>query len=383
MVIKKINIIGIFIFLSIFLLSFASGAVVAWKDSYCADCTLPWNEKIHSDLSVTAYLTNTVPCLSTCSSETRVCNNGTLSGTYANKTCTMINCLNCTVSPWGTIVHGSSVTAYPSSTNDSIACGSTCTLSQTRTCNNGALNGTYPYSSCTGTCASCSLPWPPYNIILSGESVTAYSTSSVACGSTCTSETRTCSDGKWSGSYAYSSCTPVTCTLPQTCGGGGTPNVCGCTPSCDCASSTCIGSTCSNGCGGSCDGTKNCYTVIPNYGTQTCNTVCKNNGLTCASIGTDSSGVNTLVKDTGYGSGPNHCDWVWTPSNQCGELIYSCGNFHMSNSCGNDACLTYNQCINSGYGFDWLPYTNGCGQNPACVEYFCGFTNCRCSSLKY
>ena len=38
-----------------------------------------------------------------------------------------------------------------------------------------------------------------------------------------------------------------------------------CTPDCTCASSTCIGETCSNGCGGTCAGTKSC-----NGGT-TCN----------------------------------------------------------------------------------------------------------------
>jgi len=34
----------------------------------------------------------------------------------------------------------------------------------------------------------------------------------------------------------------ITCTAPDTCGGGGTANVCGCTPNCSCASNTCSGS---------------------------------------------------------------------------------------------------------------------------------------------
>lgn len=45
-------------------------------------------------------------------------------------------------------------------------------------------------------------------------------------------------------------------SIGYTVSGGG-----GCTPNCSCASDTCTGSTCSNGCGGTCSGTKNCSSV--------------------------------------------------------------------------------------------------------------------------
>jgi len=53
-------------------------------------------------------------------------------------------------------------------------------------------------ASCTGT---------PWGTILSGRSVTAWSSSSAVSTSTCTSQVRTCTDGSLSGSYAYTSCT--------------------------------------------------------------------------------------------------------------------------------------------------------------------------------
>ncbi len=49
---------------------------------------------------------------------------------------------NCTNTPWGTVNHGSSVTGYAASTAD--VC-----QSQTRTCSNGTLSGTYAATGCT------------------------------------------------------------------------------------------------------------------------------------------------------------------------------------------------------------------------------------------
>jgi Bacterial Ig domain len=50
--------------------------------------------------------------------------------------------------------------------------------------------------------------------VASGASVTAYQSSSVPAGSSCTSQTRTCSNGTLSGSYTYSSCTVTPDTTP-------------------------------------------------------------------------------------------------------------------------------------------------------------------------
>src|SRR5690606_11400056 len=63
------------------------------------------------------------------------------------------------------VAHGSSVTAYQSST---VPYGSSCTggsQSQTRTCNNGTLSGSYQYASC-----SVAQPEPPSSLILTPSS---------------------------------------------------------------------------------------------------------------------------------------------------------------------------------------------------------------------
>jgi hypothetical protein len=119
--------------------------------------------------------------------------------------------LTCSL-PWGGSLNtGSSTTAYQAS---SVACGNSC-ASESRACTGNVLSGSYQYSSCSvGACASCGLPWG--GSISHGQSVTAYAASSVPCGNSCTSQTRTCNNGSLSGSYGYSSCSVGAC-----CGGSG------------------------------------------------------------------------------------------------------------------------------------------------------------------
>ncbi len=112
----------------------------------CASpCTLPWGGSINPGTSVTAWLTSS----GTCTSEQRTCNNGVLSGSYTFQTCTNAPC----TLPWGgTIVHGASVTAYLYTKQSP-----TCSTSQTRTCNNGTLSGSYTNQTCT-SCAGTVYP---------------------------------------------------------------------------------------------------------------------------------------------------------------------------------------------------------------------------------
>lgn len=113
-------------------------------------------------------------------------------------------CASCTL-PWGgTLAHGGSVTAY--STNLSTNCAA---ASQTRTCTNGVLSGSYTYSACT-TAANCTLPWG--GTLAHGGSVTAYAASQVPYGSTCSSQSRSCNNGSLSGSYQFNSCSARTCS---------------------------------------------------------------------------------------------------------------------------------------------------------------------------
>ena len=52
------------------------------------DCTFN-GQTVASGGTVTAYLSNQVPDGQTCQSETRTCTNGTLSGSYAYPACTV------------------------------------------------------------------------------------------------------------------------------------------------------------------------------------------------------------------------------------------------------------------------------------------------------
>lgn len=68
--------------------------------------------------------------------------------------------------------------------------------------NGGTTSGTC--SASRNSAAACALPWG--GTTASGTSVTAYQASSVISPATCASQSRTCTDGSLSGSYAYQSC---------------------------------------------------------------------------------------------------------------------------------------------------------------------------------
>lgn len=177
-------------------------------------CGLPWGGVIPSGQTVTAFQSSTVACGSPCTSEARTCTDGVLSGSYSNQSCTAQTCPSGCSIPWGgTLSDGQSVMAYQSS---SVSCGSSCVV-EVRSCSNGSLSGSFSQASCSvQPCpADCSLPWG--GSIPSGQSVTAYQSGSVACGGTCASEMRTCSNGSLSGSYASSSCVVQSC--PEVCNG--------------------------------------------------------------------------------------------------------------------------------------------------------------------
>lgn len=173
-----------------------------------APCDLPWGGTLAHGSSVTANQTDTVACGSVCAAETRTCNNGVLSGSYTKQSCSASMCASCTL-PWGgTILSGTSADAFAAT---SVTCGTLCSdVKQTRTCNNGVLSGSYTGQNCSeAACASCTLPWG--GTIASGASVSASQTSTVACGSTCATQTRTCNNGSLSGTYTNQSCSVAVC----------------------------------------------------------------------------------------------------------------------------------------------------------------------------
>jgi hypothetical protein len=169
-------------------------------------CTFNGVNYQHGD-SVIAYQNSSVAYGSSCVSETRLCEYGVLSGSYQYGSCSVGQAASCLFNGQ-TIAHGQSVQAYANST---VNFGSTCSA-QTRTCNNGVLSGSNQYASCSvNQPASCLFNG---QTIAHGQSVNAFQTSSVSYGSLCTIEQRTCNNGALSGSYSYSSCAvdqPASC----------------------------------------------------------------------------------------------------------------------------------------------------------------------------
>jgi len=152
--------------------------------------------------TVQAFSSSSVAYGSTCQAETRTCSQGTLSGNNSFATCTVSAPANCNLSGQD-VVSGSSVTAYQAATAPS---GGSC-VSESRVCSNGSLSGTYQYLSCTGSpppSGSCTFD---AQTVLNGASVTAYQASTVPYGMTCTSQSRTCTSGVLSGTYTFATCT--------------------------------------------------------------------------------------------------------------------------------------------------------------------------------
>ena len=185
-----------------------SNAYSSCRVNEASSCTFN-GQTVSSGSSVTAYESNSVNFGSSCQTELRSCTNGTLSGSYTNAACSVASAASCTFNGQA-VAHGTSINAYQAA---SVAFGSTCT-SQSRTCSNGTLSGGYTNSSCSVAGAqSCSFNGATVN---DGQSVTAYQAASVAYGSSCTTENRTCFNGSLSGSYSFGSCSvqsPATCSF--------------------------------------------------------------------------------------------------------------------------------------------------------------------------
>jgi hypothetical protein len=164
---------------------------------------------IANDGRLVAYQNSTVPEGESCVSEVRQCVDGVLYGSFAYASCTVSQNASCLFSGQ-TVAHGGSVTAYTSS---SVPFGQSCSsMAEVRTCNNGILSGSAAYSSCEANTPRACL----FNgeTLSHGESVKAFQASTSQFGGSCTSETRTCNDGTLSGSYAFGVCNidqPASC----------------------------------------------------------------------------------------------------------------------------------------------------------------------------
>lgn len=164
-------------------------------------------QEVGEGASVTAFLNSSVPNGQTCQSETRVCHDGALSGSFNFASCQPDQPKACLFNGQ-TVAHGQSIKAYLKST---VPFGSTC-QEESRTCTDGVLSGSYSYGSCAVDQPAACL----FNgkTIAHGQSVTAFDSSSVPYGKTCAPQTRTCYNGALTGHGDYASCVvdePASC----------------------------------------------------------------------------------------------------------------------------------------------------------------------------
>ena len=106
------------------------------------DCQFNRNNLFEGD-TVIAYQTSTVPTGNQCTSEVRICRSGRLTGTFQYSACLPGVPAACLQSGT-TIGHGRSQKFYRAS---SVAFGSVCE-SEDRSCTNGTLSGTFGFSEC-------------------------------------------------------------------------------------------------------------------------------------------------------------------------------------------------------------------------------------------
>lgn len=151
------------------------------------DCTSPCgNGTITNGNPDTCYSASSVACGILCSSvsQTATCSGGvwsssTFASTYTNQTCSVTACANCTGPDGTTILHGNSKTYY-SFNQANCNCSS-----QSRTCNNGTLSGTYTGTTCSGIpcCGDGSCYGPPQP----STACSNYKESCTTCSTDCTS----------------------------------------------------------------------------------------------------------------------------------------------------------------------------------------------------
>lgn len=158
----------------------------------------------HGD-TIDLALNSTENWPNTCSYETRSCNNGTLSGSYTQASCSENPPSVCTNPVDGTdIAHGVTLTFALNATE---AYPATCSY-ESRTCTNGSLSGTYTEASCTVTGVPAGSCTDPAGGVPLGDSEqrTYFENPTEAYPNVCTSELRTCSSGILDGSFTNASC---------------------------------------------------------------------------------------------------------------------------------------------------------------------------------
>ncbi len=181
-------------------------------ENQCAnrDCNLDSVTVRHGE-SYSFFNSETVACGQSCSSQSRTCNDGTLSGNsnYNKATCTVNSCTY----TWS-IGNWSSCSATACGTNGTRTRPVICKSNNGDTVSDSLCSSPKPTTSesCSArSCNSCTLDGVTVN---HNQSRAFYNSSSVACGQTCSSQSRTCNDGTLGGNSNYNkaSCSANSCT---------------------------------------------------------------------------------------------------------------------------------------------------------------------------
>src|SRR5271166_651061 len=311
-------------------------------------CTLPWGGLLANGLSGTSYAVASVAYGSTCTADTDTCTAGVLSNGDQYGVCTVLGPGSCTL-PWGGAINsGSTSPAYSTGAVSSPAsCPAANTISCTNgtlSCSTGSVAANCEYEACSVITGACNLPWGGF--IESGQNVTAYQAATEAWnagGSCVSSQTRTCTDGTLSGTYTFQACTlnpAATCTLSASQGGatlnGATPGntqteyAAGVAATCTANTITCTNGTlsCSDGIIGDCS-----YASCTGYGIWVADfnhnriEEFNTNGLYVTQFGSSGSGNGQFSYPTGVAIDASGNIWVVDYGNNRVEEFNSSGTF--------------------------------------------------------
>ena len=172
-----------------------------------SNCFLADGTEITHGTQFVGYESSGVLNGETCRSQIQTCTDGNVSDNYLYSSCEVAAADGCLFN--GQVVdNGESVVAYSSNTIQ--YAGQCSSISEARVCANGALTGDYQYSTCAPENPDdCYLDG---QTIPSGTSVVAYLYKSVSSDNQCSGfndendEARTCLNGSLSGSFPYTTC---------------------------------------------------------------------------------------------------------------------------------------------------------------------------------
>ena len=168
-------------------------------ESYCEI----WRDRYIIWVTLTWYANDLVACGDSCDLNIIICDKDwKWSGNIENiefNSCAVEAC-DCETPRWWTINNGESIAAYE---NSSVACGSGC-VSEIRTCSDWVLSGSFEEESCSVDLCDCEIPnwynWYQWedNPLAHGYTITWFWANSVACWDSCISGSISCEDWNWS-----------------------------------------------------------------------------------------------------------------------------------------------------------------------------------------